>query len=129
MNVVLNISEFKEYSDAELAEKLGISNDESFDFSSLFVDDEETESFTPEKEVKKESDFVKLTKRMIQETEEQILYLENKVNQFTKKTVFVGDEMGGRYKSVYKINERKRTGLLKLLYADLKRYKSEIESF
>lgn len=101
--------------------------DDSDDFDYSFVSDYETESNEVVEE--KESDFIVLTKSLLQQAQNQLNELLAKpMPTPSNKKVFVGGEMDGDYFSVYSINYNRRVREINSLKDDIKRLSNDLKT-
>ena len=101
--------------------------DDSEDFDYSFISDYETESDEIAEE--KESDFVVLTKSLLEQAQNQLNeVLAKPMPTPSNKKVFVGGEMEGDYFSVYSINYNRRVREINSLRDDIKRLNNDLKS-
>lgn len=119
--IILNNDNCKEYTDAEFEAKMNECNG-GFDLDIFFSDEEIVE----EVEVVELTDFQVLTLSLLETAKKEFALWDAKSYKGSTKTVFVGDEIGGSYHNVGKINQKRKMNGMRGAEADIKLYTNDL---
>lgn len=122
--IYLNSTNCKEYTDEEIQAIINKNDNESgFDLDMLFNDTEEVAEIEI---VEEESEFVKLTKKLLVEAEKALQYWESKDYKKSNGKVYVGSELDGGTYSYNYINNKRKSDAIRNAQADIAQYKKDL---
>jgi len=119
--IILNNDNCKEYTDAEFEAKMNEANG-GFDMNVLFSDEEIVEVV----EVKELTPFQILTLSLLETAKTEFADWDAKSYKGSSKKVFVGDEIGGSFHNVGKINMKRKMNGMRGAEADIKLYTNDL---
>ena len=120
-NIILNDNNCKEYTNSDFEAKVKDIN-EGFDMDILFSD----ELIIEESDSKELTDFQILTLSLLENAKKELDLWVSKKYKVSLKSAFVGDEIGGSYFNVGKINIKRRLKRIKQSEEDIKLYKKDL---